>query len=807
MLRRVARNLGLPIILLFIGMLVPRWAHADAPPADSWAGQLHQLGEYVAKRNAAKCEHHCFTISKLILSGSLDAPTLDFEIEGGVLASHPVPIPLFGPPGETRIEGAKLNGAAASIGFEDGHYYLYSDLKHFTLKGKVALPHDMALAIPGPVNAFEAKLDGGRVVEGMRLSGLADQSVHFDRSQKSETVEPTVFQIARAIRVSREIEFETRLTLRSGRDLGVVKFPLAMGERVLDVDGAPGWKVNENTLSLPTSGRTGTFVIRGTLPTLTSIKTDGRAATEWWLLESDAEHRIHVDSKLRQMDVTESPIGASLPSARLFLLKKGQTMTTKVEALTGVDVLAAVVSSHSRQLVLTESGDLVADDTLTYDNNGVDYLDLNASGRPIFLASDGASERVMLAKPGADQILVPLRRGMHNVRVQSLTEGIGTKAFGVISFPTAKMPLTTSRASVTVGLPRTVHPIALLGGDEPNVFFDPADGIALVMGVVLAWLLTDNRRTRILGAVTLAGLWFVEPRAYIVAWIAGAMALTILWIVKRFSGGARVAIAGTVAAACAFFAIVSVVGGGMFMTARREAAAPASPPASVPMSESAGERFEDQTATIADDRIATKGEEDVPAEAAENRRYREATKQPAGKATGGMSNRWGSSGTVGGSQLARGAGGGVLTGVTPVALPMPSAERYVSTSRELITAERPFEPKLIYVSDAVIWALFGVWLITAGAWIWSTREQWLTHVRDLKVWVERVAKDVSSPRVPMTAMAAMAGAGAVTTSVQATATAQSEARADAAGAESERPASPNDAGETYESDIGDDSSD
>src|SRR5262249_18732867 len=159
--------------------------------------------------------------------------------------------------------------------------------RRFVVRGKLTLGDDLALTIPGPLNSFEAKLRSGRVVEGTTLSGVEAATLHFDREIADTTSGPPVFELSRALRVGHETTFEYRLSLRSGAELGVVRLPLRYGEKVLDVEGATGWKLEGNDLVLPTNGKTADVVIHGTMAAPRDIAPDERSTSEWWLVESD----------------------------------------------------------------------------------------------------------------------------------------------------------------------------------------------------------------------------------------------------------------------------------------------------------------------------------------------------------------------------------------------------------------------------------------------------------------------------------------------------------------------------------------
>src|SRR4051812_41916290 len=133
------------------------------PPTESWVGQLQAVGEWVAKQGT--CDVHCFTIDRMRISGDVSG-ALAFEIRGDVLANERVAIPLFGPPSNVRIDSVTDGGKPAIVGFEGDHYFVYTSARHFVVRGTFTLDRDQAITVPGPINALEADLAKGRVVEG-----------------------------------------------------------------------------------------------------------------------------------------------------------------------------------------------------------------------------------------------------------------------------------------------------------------------------------------------------------------------------------------------------------------------------------------------------------------------------------------------------------------------------------------------------------------------------------------------------------------------------------------------------------------
>lgn len=650
---------------------------SDKPPVTSapagWAGELDALSKWIAQRdNGGKCAARCFVLERLRLSGSVGEGPLEFELVGRVLADGAVDIPLFGPPKDVRLEDVTENEKDAAIGFEQDRYFLHTSARKFIVRGKLVLGTDLALVIPGPLNTLESNFVSGAVVEGTRLSGLSNATIHLSRQEKAVESGPTVFQLSRAVRVGRETTFEYRLVMRSGKDLGVVRLPLSLGEKVLDVTGAAGFRVEEKELVLPTSGRSAEMTITGTLAKFDSIAVDTRSPYEWWLVESDAEHRVIVSGDARQVDSAESPIPRTQPTSRLFLVQKGQKLNANVTTLAAVDALAAVVQSHQRTVVLTTRGDVVSDDHVNYENNGVDYLAYDPGGRPIYLATAGKAERIMRQSTENQEILIPLKTGSQNVRTQALTQATLKPWFGSVEIPMPSYALTASRMNLTVGLPTGYFPLALLGGDRPKWAVEGSDllgaGIGFVIGAAAVRPGKDTtpkrlRSIRILAGTLLAALWFLWHPGFVLT-LVGLGLLTLIWLVGRFlKGPARVATTLVLLGGIGFLVLVS-----LFAATSR-----------APMKSSSVDYEPTRSAAPATAMDEPKSDVDA------------------------RTGNW-----MGGKE------GGVLQGVTPVPLPLPSYQHSMYSNRELVTKDRPFRPVMFYMTDSVALPIGLLWLAGLG---------------------------------------------------------------------------------------------
>jgi hypothetical protein len=687
------------------------------------------VATWLAQRNASTaCTEHCFVLTRLHLAGAADGE-MHFSLEGAVLADRPVAVPLFGPPTHAHIDRVTENGKPAAVGFEQDHWFVLTASRRFVVEGTLSLEGDLALTLPGPLDALDADLTRGRVVEGAHLSGLVGATVHFDRDAVSSPAEePPVFQLSRAVRIGRETTFEYRLVMRSGKDLGVVRLPLAFGEKVLDVQGSTGWTLQGTDLVLPTAGRSAQVTVTGALASVARVEPDARSSYEWWLVESDAEHRLTVSGDARQIDTSQSPIARTQPSARLFMVARGQHLDIAAQALVATEALAAVVREHDRTLVLTARGDLVADDTLSYENDGIDWLTWPPTGRAVFLATDGHAERVMRTADGAGEVLVPLRVGSHSVHLQSMDNAWLGLFAGSLTVPTPTHALATSRATLTLGLPGRVHPIAVLGGDRPWLAFGAEDALALAASVVLALLALRGRLRRTLGAVALGGLWLLSATAW--ALLVGAGVVTVAaWASGRLLPR-RQRLAAWGAIGIASFAV------GIMQMGRH---APSHP---------AGTATTETTPAFGGD-LKNRELEKKSGEQDARRQVMDGSKdqldQDVSLPVAAQTVVNDHEGWMGQLNARVALDGGIVQGVAPVALPLPAYERSITITRELVTRDRPLTLHLVYITTTGLAPLVGLWLLCLA---WLARLHAAEIARIARMIRERLARQPEPDPAP-----------------------------------------------------------
>src|SRR5690606_7765327 len=125
---------------------------------------------------------------------------------------------------------------------------------------------------------------------------------------------------------------------------------------------------------------------------------------------------------------------------------------------------------------------------------------------------------------------------------------------GALAIPPSAVPITTSAAEITVGLPADVTPLVMLGGDRARWAFGASDVAAVVLGVAVACFGFRTRRTRALGSVATVGAWLVSPAAFVVV-AGGLFVVGAIFLASRFLRGNWLVVASGAAV------IAALVGG------------------------------------------------------------------------------------------------------------------------------------------------------------------------------------------------------------------------------------------------------
>jgi hypothetical protein len=348
-----------------------------------------------------------------------------------------------------------------------------------------------------------------------------------------------------------------------------------------------------------------------------------------------------------------------MPGSRVYLVQRNTQIEVDSKSLVRGDVLAAVARTNRRFVAITGTGELISDEAIAFDNNGLEHLMVSPAGKAMYLSTDGAAQRILHTEAGASDVLVPIRPGSHTLRVQSLADVSLWSIAGAVKVPGSNYPIATSSMEVTVGLPESMHPVAVLGGDRARWAVSRADLLALALGALVACFGFRTRKTRALGALVTAGLWFVSREGFVFA-SGGLFVVGSIFLASRFIRGTRLLVASGGILVAALF------GGKWALT---------DGPSYEPAREMFVERPQIPSPEITHAAVAADGSLDTKA------------------------------------------------GITPVSLSLPTSERYVQSSRQLVTKERPFSMRILYITQNLVTGLHLAWLFMLGMLGWLHRDR------------------------------------------------------------------------------------
>lgn len=308
-------------------------------------------------------------------------------------------------------------------------------------------------------------------------------------------------------------------------------------------------------------------------------------------------------------------------------------------------------------------------------------------------------------KDGESALMIPLRVGNHTLLTQSIDDYSPGLFGGRRSFASPELPLATGHATLTIGLPASVHPLVVTGGDHTQWPFNRGDGIALALAALASAVVFRGTKKRALGFASLAGLWFFSHPIFGVTLAATAATAAVIGIAKLPPRTRRWTIGIAVAGAVLGLPLA-------FNVTRSHDASGTAAVGGMP-----GYFGAQGQAAASDDGLVEKDAED------RGRAY-------ANDATMAMNG----DGKLGNfrAQLAQ---SGMVDGVRPVALAMPSYTNEVFVQTEMVSAGKPFAPTVYYVTDTGLAVLGLLWLGGAIGLAYSERERMKALREKMKEWL------------------------------------------------------------------------
>jgi hypothetical protein len=472
-------------------------------------------------------EEKAYALEYVLVSGDLKTNSLDLSGEGTVLSGRDVRVYLFGPVADVLVKDVSVNGRKTTVSFDKEGYYFIVPEGEFKFTGKLLIrtPGQIRLTVRGPLSELRFKLDNGYAVDGDRY-GLVNATVLLQRAAKAATIADGSFRFT----FGERDEFMYQLNFKSfGQGIGGVTVELPNGERVSQVSGAVKWEQKADRLVLDLEGNTASVTVAGVFSSkslMVPLKEDRHTV----VVESDPEKKITVSTTAQEVDVSESSIHPQYGNARAFLAGRGDVIYVTVKKLDMLPSLAAAVSYATNKIAVTEKGSVLGELTYSYANTGVDYVEVDAPGNPLY----ASTERAPVKLTAEGKLLLALPKTQYGtLDVVYFTTRGKVKPIDVISIPLAKTDLPIRQATTQIYLPKDVYVLETFGaagGSELPTVETAVLYIALM--AALGWMLKADRRFTGYYVIASVGLLAFSGLAFL-----AFLAVSLVVVAKRLLAG------------------------------------------------------------------------------------------------------------------------------------------------------------------------------------------------------------------------------------------------------------------------------
>lgn len=503
-------------------------------------------------------DEHFYSLESVLVKGDLAENALHLSGNGQVLSGQDVRVYLFGSPQDVLIEGLVVDGVSSRVSFDESGYFFIVSNGSFSFSANmlVRTPGQVNLRVPGPLNNLEFDIENGYPIGGP-LYGLYDDTVVIQRSRKAQMLVSGAFKYSYAQRNSFVYQVDYKAY---GQSLGRAELLLRNGESVFGVSGVKDHSVQGDRLVLELTGDSAHVVVSGTFSS-SRLRIPLQEGRHHVLIESDPEKKIEVSTTAKELDLSESPLSPSYTNGRVFLASENDYFNVGVKNLETYDSLAASVKHASNRIAITGKGSVLGELTYQYANTGVDYIEIDAPGTPLYASTGNRpikltrEENLLLSLPKSSS-------GSLDMIYFTSLEPLGI--FEKIEVPVANTLLPVTQAVTQIYLPPDVWVLETLGARGGSEL--PSVQSVLVFIVLfggLGYLMSGRQSFAGFYSIYSAALMSFDSRLFALS-IVGSLILTLKRHVGRdsfrmmFTGAAGIIILVIIVGV--FFGLVSQFG-------------------------------------------------------------------------------------------------------------------------------------------------------------------------------------------------------------------------------------------------------
>lgn len=507
-------------------------------------------------------EEKVVSIESILLSGDLQKNVLSVTGSGEVLSGEDAKVYLFGPTEDIVIKNLKVNKEPRAVSFDEYGYFFLADVGVFTFTADMEIRTigQLALTVRGPVNELSFDIDHGYAIGGDHF-GVYDGEIVIQRSEKVAMLVDGSFRYTYGLL---QDEFTYAISFQSfGSSLGSYILGLPNGETVRSVTGVLKWEQSGSQLILDLQGAEASVMIMGFFDS-TSLRIPLTEDTHDVLIEADPEKKLLISTAAKEIDVSESSLWPQFSNARAFLATPSDVFTITVEELGLLPSLAASVSSAQNTVAITEKGSILGELTYSYANTGVDYIEVDAPGEPLYASTGGSAvkltkdEKLMLAFP---------KTSYGDMSVMYFTTRGRMMPIDIIKVPLATTELPISEMATYIYLPLDFFVLETFGARGGSELPSFEGGLLFLLFVgFMGWLLHKNWRFILAYIVFAIGLLLFNSGFFLLL-IAATIFIKVRQYVSRKS--LKWVLAGVgllivlIAVIWGFFSLAGSLGGGM----------------------------------------------------------------------------------------------------------------------------------------------------------------------------------------------------------------------------------------------------
>ncbi len=468
-------------------------------------------------------EERIYTLDKVTLSGDLADDLLTIQGSGEVIQGENVKVYLFGPATDVLVTDLEVNGQETTVSFDDKGYFFMADEGLINLQGKLEIRTigQIMLYVNGPINELNFDLEHGYAIEGDRF-GVYNERIVLQRSEKVAMLVDGNFRYSYAERD----RFQYMIKFKAfGRSLGRYTLDLPNNEIVSSVTGVMKWEQSGNRLLLDLESSEASVSVTG-LFNSRDIRIPLREDKHHVLIESDPEKKTSISTGAREIDLSESPMSATYPNARAFIASRDDVIHITIKQLDLMPSLSASVSRATHRVAITEKGSIVGEMNYEYANTGVDYVEIDAPGTPLYASTARAA--VKLTKD--EKLLLSLPKTEHgNLDLVYFTTTRPLAPVALIEIPLAKTDLPITTSDTYIYLPEdyiVLDTLGAKGGSELPALDSTI--LFLIILFLLAAAVRYNKRFITGYIVFSAGLFYFNLGLFILL-----VALTLAAIARK----------------------------------------------------------------------------------------------------------------------------------------------------------------------------------------------------------------------------------------------------------------------------------